>query len=459
MGLINSVTGSANNTAAPTKLTIDDITNAYRNVYGRDPDDEGLKYWDNVIKSGKSAQEVYSQFLNDGKNLGANGRYDLSLNDAIKPYDGYQSTDSGTVADEWVRNVIGRDVTEEDKRQSWYAAANKSPTLGEFNDAYHQFLSYAKSTGGDSVNTNLGVFEASRLNPLATKKRDQPAQTNQFVPDINRAVQPDQTIEGRINNLLRTDQFGNYINPVVRQASERALQAFAGRGLLNSSMAAQAAQEAAISKAIEITGPDAQRFFEQSRANQDWNNKFAQDEINFGYEMQKLAAVNDLDIEKIKAEYGLRRDNDAFTHAFNLRQNYITSIGNITNNYQQMVNNINNSAMSPDDKQAALEDAAATRDGEVAYINELYSKMPGWHMEWLSAAVPLQGVDVSKITDVRVLRNIIADPAQPQSVREAARARLNALQSSNGSAGGGGGSTVGGSGTGDNGVPIFDGGA
>lgn len=64
-------------------------------------------------------------------------------------------------------------------------------------------------------------------------------------------------VENRIQGLLGTDASGMYTNQVVRQAADRALQAFAGRGLLNSSMAQQAAQEAAISKATEIATTDA----------------------------------------------------------------------------------------------------------------------------------------------------------------------------------------------------------
>lgn len=234
-------------------------------------------------------------------------------------------------------------------------------------------------------------------------------------------------IQGRLNALLSTDSFGNYTNPVVRQAAERAMQAFAGRGLLNSSMAIQAAQEAAIAKAIEIAGPDAQRVFDNLRGDKDWAYRFEQDRLNNAAEIERARILANLDLDKLRAEYGYRADADSISQAFNLRQNYVNSIANITNNYQQMVNNINQSGMRPEDKQAALADAAATRDAEAAYINDLYSKMPGWQQAWLSPAVPTRGVDINTITNVSTLRNIIADPAQPQAIRDAAQARLNQM--------------------------------
>lgn len=147
-------------------------------------------------------------------------------------------------------------------------------------------------------------YDASNTNGWVWGKKGGGGGGNQsdinFEPNMNRAIDAaSETIEGRLGNLLGTDARGNYSNPVVRQAVDRAMQQMAGRGLLNSSMAAQAAQEAAIAKAIEIVGPDAERYFQQGRANQDAQNVFARDEQNYKYDLGKMGAGHGNDLEKM----------------------------------------------------------------------------------------------------------------------------------------------------------------
>ena len=110
-----------------------------------------------------------------------------------------------------------------------------------------------------------------------------------------------ETIEGRIGNILATDRNGNYTNPVIQQAVNTTMQQFAGRGLLNSSMASEAAYQAAVAKAIEIAGPDAQTYFAQGRANQDAANVFERDARGYEQEnsrLDKTIAADDRRLDK-----------------------------------------------------------------------------------------------------------------------------------------------------------------
>lgn len=136
-------------------------------------------------------------------------------------------------------------------------------------------------------------------------------------PNVTRAVNGvEETIEGRVGNLLKTDTQGNYTNQVVRQAADRAMQQMAGRGLLNSSMAMQAAQEAAIAKAIEIAGPDAQTYFQQGRANQDAQNVFARDDKAYQYDLGKMAYQSQLDLSKLSEQQRFELQKLALTHSY-----------------------------------------------------------------------------------------------------------------------------------------------
>lgn len=153
------------------------------------------------------------------------------------------------------------------------------------------------ASSGEALNA---IFQAQGLPPLPMREKPRPGAGLNYQPNLNREIDASrETIEGRLNNVLATDERGNYTNQVVRQAVDRAMQGFAGRGLLNSSMAQQAAQEAAIAKAIEIVGPDAERYFQQGRANQDAQNVFARDEQLNQYDVGKLGYQAQLDMGKM----------------------------------------------------------------------------------------------------------------------------------------------------------------
>lgn len=120
----------------------------------------------------------------------------------------------------------------------------------------------------------------------------------QYSP-TTQTLRPQATIEGRINALLARDQYGQFTNAVVKQAADGAMASFASRGLLNSSMAQQAAYEAATRAAIEIAGPDAQAYFQQERANQDASNVFSRAEQDNAFDVNKFNQTLQLEWSKL----------------------------------------------------------------------------------------------------------------------------------------------------------------
>jgi hypothetical protein len=133
------------------------VSNVYRNVLGRDPDPVGLEYWTNQVTSGqRTGQEMYGDFLRTAQSLlGTAGakeifRPGISLDEAVKPFAGYSSADKRNIADEWVRNTLGREVTDADRQQQWYKDATSAAAMNTYDAAqniFGQFQNYAARTG------------------------------------------------------------------------------------------------------------------------------------------------------------------------------------------------------------------------------------------------------------------------------------------------------------------------
>lgn len=192
--------------------------------------------------------------------------------------------------------------------------------------------------------------------------------SNPYLTGIDAVDPATETIQGRIENLLSQN------SPVIRQAAERARQAFADRGLLNSSMAEQAAQEAMISKAIEIAGPDASTYFQNRTNKLNWLNRFAENDMNNSFDMKKMQYANTLSKDLAQTNANL-----------NLQSNYQSAIQNVQSQYQQQVLALQqNTNMDATSKQAALSDLSINRDNSVRMMTAMFQQFPGWSSEWSS---------------------------------------------------------------------------
>jgi hypothetical protein len=99
---------------------------------------------------------------------------------------------------------------------------------------------------------------------------DPTKQTASNVGPVTGAIDsPTMTVQGQLESILAKD------SPLMDQARAKAMREANNRGLVNSSMAAQAGEEAMISQALPIAQQDAGEYFAQGRANQDAGNLFA----------------------------------------------------------------------------------------------------------------------------------------------------------------------------------------
>ena len=114
------------------------------------------------------------------------------------------------------------------------------------------------------------------------------------------------------------------------RAANSVMQQFAGRGLLNSSMASEAAYQAAMAKAIEIAGPDAQTYFAQGRANQDASNVFERDARGYAQENYKMSVDMDKFNRELQYRYdALKIDKETQDDARALAQKYALEMENV----------------------------------------------------------------------------------------------------------------------------------
>ncbi len=112
------------------------------------------------------------------------------------------------------------------------------------------------------------------------------AQIGDYTPytEVLGEVNPESTVEGRLSGLLSQN------NPYIDRARTRAAQMSNRRGMLNSSMAAGAAEGAAIDRALPIAQQDARAFLEQQFLNQGYSNDAAKHMADASIQRENLQA-------------------------------------------------------------------------------------------------------------------------------------------------------------------------
>lgn len=321
----SAVTGSTGSSGAKTDYT-SQISNIFRNTFGRDPNQSGLDYWNEQANKYGGLDKIYQHMVSAGtaNKEKVNG---IDYAAASSGYQGPMGGETGnSTVDEWFYNVLGRAPTDAE-RQTYQPALEYRLKTGGVDMANTIYTMFLRNNNVDPA-TAKSMAEASQLYGQKKPQAPTDGSGSGYLPNLNQQVDFDtMTIEGRMGALLATDGKGGYTNPAVRQAVDRAMQQMAGRGLLNSSMAQQAAQEAAIAKAIEIVGPDAQRYYDQSTRNQDAQNVFARDQQLHKYDLDKMSTSQKYDLDKMAASNGYDIGKMGISQKYDLEK--IAAQGNI----------------------------------------------------------------------------------------------------------------------------------
>lgn len=163
-------------------------------------------------------------------------------------------------------------------------------------------VSQAGSTGYKAVNQNATGYDAATID--ATKYGANTAAVN------NWNVTDPQTVQGQLKGIIAED------SPLMQQARTQSLGQMNRRGLINSSMAVGAGQEAVIKQALPIAQADAATYGQSARFNADAANAMSQFNANvqneaakFGANAENVVAAANQAAQNEAAKFGATAEN------------------------------------------------------------------------------------------------------------------------------------------------------
>lgn len=138
-------------------VTTPNVGNWYTNVMGKEADAEGRAYWEDQLKSGRSADDVYRSFLTSGRAM--------------------QAAKSGNV-DDWYKSDLGRAADAEGKAY-WESElrSGKDPA-----QVYQSFLESARA-GGATINQPKTTWQDASMSAQDYRDLNSFADANISDPD------------------------------------------------------------------------------------------------------------------------------------------------------------------------------------------------------------------------------------------------------------------------------------
>lgn len=191
---------------------------------------------------------------------------------------------------------------------------------------------------------------------------------------VNRQINPaTDTMQGQLNTLLQNQ------NPLMQRAYYQGLDMANSRGLLNSSMASEAAQAAMMDVALPIAQNDAGTYYDQGTRNQGFQNQF---NLN---DRQYLQTAEQAELNRALEREKMQNSNSTLAQSTtaNTQGKYLDAINQITNNAMVSINEIETmQGMTTEEKDAMIANTIKRRDADLAWTRQLYSNMPTWDFSW-----------------------------------------------------------------------------
>jgi len=197
-------------------------------------------------------------------------------------------------------------------------------------------------------------------------------------------VSPNQTSQYQLQQMLASD------SPLMQQAAMRGRQNAASRGLLNSSMASQAAQGAMISAATPFAQQDAHTYFQNSQANTDRQQQAYMSNLQYQQQRGLNQQQFDQSLQQMAQQYGydsalstqsadqalnnLKATSTA--NAWGVYANNVTDlIGQASNAIQQIQVNPD---ITPENKSAMIQQILDQRDTDLSFQQDLYGSLSSY---------------------------------------------------------------------------------
>lgn len=227
-----------------------------------------------------------------------------------------------------------------------------------------------------------------------------------FRPSAPSKTPEKQTAAGRLDEMLKSD------SSLMKRAATQGTQVANSRGLLNSSMAAEASQGAMIDRASPLALQDSNNMYRENQFNASEQNKFglqANDflgraqlaEQQYGFQSalsdqgyQQNLGLNEqgfqFDMGKMQQEYGFNSELSTQEAQQSLDQLYATSTANgwgvMANNLTDIIGQYSSQLeriqMNPDideeTKTSLIEDVLSMRDADLDFQRSMYDQLPNY---------------------------------------------------------------------------------
>lgn len=316
------------------------ITNAYKNVYGSTPTQDNINYWTNKLNTAPDRNAVYDEFLQQGKNTNQQANYALTADQAVATPLSTPTSNGGLLGSpNWGVTNNGNAVA------TGATLVDPNTVKDDIANAYKPASQIDIGSIAQPNYQNVNINDIGNVTAEKAVATLAPSTVKGYTAD-KMTVNDDMLVENRLNSIINKD------NPLMQSARTAALQGMNSRGLLNSSMAGEAAQKAVIDSAMPIAQQDAETYRIAAKSNQDAENEarqfVAQAQNQRDIDNAKLATEVSLQNVKMQLDAAIANQDNARTVMLeNAKNNLTAQLAVYSANVQaetanaQMQNNLN----------------------------------------------------------------------------------------------------------------------